>query len=80
MCWACAPGGRAFWIEPEVLARARQIEAAMPGEAVPEQAWRIVLGEMDGSIDIAQFERMREALYQAESPPTSRLRCDGVTD
>jgi hypothetical protein len=80
MCWACARGGPASHIDPSLLARARRIEEKLPGEVVPEQAWRILLGLEDGGIMPAHYERMLASLDKAASSPLARLRCDGVTD
>jgi len=50
---------RAFVPPSEALVeRARAIEAAMDGEPVPEESWRMFFSSACGVIDAAHFERM----------------------
>jgi hypothetical protein len=79
MCFACegveAPQ---LGISPALAARARRIEAAMPGRAVPEQAWRVLLGQEGGSLPWPVMQRLMLCLDKAENALCARLRCDAV--
>jgi hypothetical protein len=79
MCFACEGFDAAqLGISPAMAARARRIEATMPGSPVPERAWRILLGEEGGSIPWPIMQRLMNCLSKAENSLCARLRCDGV--
>lgn len=71
MCDACedweAREPRPAGIQPRLAPRAREIERAMPGEAVPDAAWRIALGEESGAIAWANHLRILNAFHAAEA-------------
>ena len=67
-------------IAPALAARARRIEAAMPGRKVSHTAWRVLLGEEGGSIPWPEMRRLMECLDKAEQSLCARLRCDPVGD
>ena len=93
MCEACEgdePYEPPEPVQPEVLARARTIEAALAGDRAPDAAWAIYLGQAGGAVPFAQDQRIRasfEAALAAAPPapikPSLRrrsavIRCDGV--
>ncbi len=80
MCEACESGEFAeqVGIGPALAARARRIEAGLPGEPVPDQAWRILLGQEGGAIPWPQTQRMMTCLEEATKSLCARLRCDLV--
>lgn len=80
MCWACEEGEFAeqVGIAPALARRARRIEAELPGELVPEQSWRILLGSEGGSIPWTETERMMRCLEEATNSLCARLRCDPI--
>jgi len=80
MCEACESGEFAEQkgIGPALARRAQRIEAALPGDPVPEQAWRILLGQEGGAIPWAQTQRMMSCLEEATNSLCARLRCDLV--
>ena len=76
MCIFCEGDETQVGIPPALAARARRIEAAMPGERVPEEAWRIMLGEIGGNIAWPHTQRMLASLDEAAKIVSARLRCD----
>ena len=91
MCLACEAGDAAqAGVSRALAARARAIEAALPGERVPEAAWRIIAGEAGGAIAWRDHLRILTCLDQAgaaEAAPGCRwragatrggLRCEGA--
>ncbi|MBN3267996.1 hypothetical protein CUR95_12105 [Bordetella bronchiseptica] len=44
-----------------LIERTRQVEAGMPGERVPEQAWGTFFAVSCGVMDMGSFQRMFEA-------------------
>ena len=77
MCWVCEGGaGEQVGISPALAQRARKIEAVMAGEAVPSEAWDILLGQCGGSVPWAQMQRMMACLDQATALRGAGLRCD----
>ena len=81
MCDACETGEflPQAGIGPALAARARRIEATLPGDPVPDQAWRILLGQQGGAIPWQQTQRMMTCLEAATASLCARLRCDPVT-
>ena len=93
MCEACEsdePFEPSEPVPPEILERARAIEAALAGERAPDQAWHIYLGRAGGAVVWPQYQRIRasfEAAY-ASTPPVrmkaafgrrrAAIRCEGV--
>ncbi|WP_431282788.1 hypothetical protein ACQW02_25845 [Humitalea sp. 24SJ18S-53] len=76
MCESCAAIDQAG-IGAALLARARAIEAALPGEPVPDQAWRILAGAQGGAVAWAHHRRMLGCLEAAAaSRKCYALRCD----
>lgn len=80
MCEACESGEFAeqVGIGPALARRARRIEASLPGEPVPEQAWRIFLGQDGGAIPWAETQRIMTSLEEATKSLCARLRCDPI--
>ena len=79
MCLACEGFDAAqLGISPALAARARRIEAAMPGRPVPDRAWRILLGEEGGSIPWPFMQRLMDCLDKASQSLCAHLRCDAV--
>jgi hypothetical protein len=78
MCEACESGEFAEQkgIGPALARRARRIEAALPGDPVPEQSWRILLGQEGGAVPWPETARMMRCLEEATSSLCARLRCD----
>lgn len=80
MCEACEsdePYEPREPVPPEILARARAIEAALAGERAPDAAWAIYLGQAGGAVTFAQYQRIR-ASYEAALASAPPLRVDGV--
>jgi hypothetical protein len=50
---------------PALVARARALEAKMPGERVPESAWAIFFHHSGGSLSWAHHHRMLVACNEA---------------
>ena len=73
MCSACEgkPPEERVMVGRELVARARDIEAAMPGERVPEASWDVFFGFAGGSVEYRHFQRIHLAYEEAES---SRIR------
>ncbi|PWS35657.1 hypothetical protein DFH01_18875 [Falsiroseomonas bella] len=72
MCDACEDWDAREKREPgshDVALRARAIERAMPGDAVPDAAWRIALGEATGAIAWADQLRIMTAMQAAARAP-----------
>jgi hypothetical protein len=70
MCDACEEDDVAIPYVPvdrDRVQRARQIEAAMPGERAPEAAWNVYFGLAGGAIVWRHFERIRQAYAAAEA-------------
>jgi hypothetical protein len=67
MCSACEGAE----IEPfeavdrALVARARKLEAAMPGERVPEAAWAIVFDYAGGAIEWRHYQRIHQSYEDA---------------
>jgi hypothetical protein len=63
MCEACeaatSPREADHRPRPELLARTREIEAATPGERVPETAWVIFFELSGGSLEWRHYIRIR---------------------
>lgn len=57
MCDECC-GEQHELASPELIARTREIEAAMPGERVPEAAWAIFFSHGGGSLAFEHHRRM----------------------
>ncbi len=58
MCEACLSSLAAGRPSVALLARARAIEAALPGERVPREAWEIFAGHAGGAIEFRHYERL----------------------
>ena len=75
MCSACEDEDIApsVPVDRTMVRRARDIEAAMPGERVPDGAWDIYFSFAGGSIEWRHFQRMRQCHDEAErsAPPAS---------
>jgi hypothetical protein len=52
-------------ITPAIMRRMREIEASIPGEAVPEAAWAVFLGTASGALSWGQYERMAACRTEA---------------
>jgi hypothetical protein len=79
MCFACDGFDPAqLGISPALAARARRIEATLPGRPVPDQAWRVLLGEEGGAIPWPVMQRLMQCLDKASESLCARLRCDAV--
>jgi len=79
MCFACEGlEPPQLGISPAMAARARRIEAAMPGRQVTEEAWQVLLGQRGGSLPWPVMQRLMTCLSQAENSLCARLRCDLV--
>ena len=78
MCAACEGGDQQAGISPALAARARRIEATMPGPKVPDQSWNILLGQSGGAVPWAETQRMLSCLDQAAHRTGGRLRCDAA--
>ncbi|MFT8244993.1 hypothetical protein [Roseomonas sp. BN140053] len=81
MCEACERGEAGEAIGPALLRRARGIEAALPGERVPEEAWHILTGR-GGAIAWSDHLRMLRCLEEAatNTPRPGGLRCDAIME
>ena len=68
MCSACEgkPVEERVAADPNVVHRARAIEAEMPGERVPEDAWNVFFGFAGGSITYQHYQRVHQAYEEAE--------------
>jgi hypothetical protein len=68
MCSACEgkPIEPHVAVDPEAIHRARDIEAAMPGERVPDAAWEIYFGFAGGSVAWPHLQRVLQAFEEAE--------------
>jgi hypothetical protein len=68
MCSACEGEEPVAYVPVEraVVLRAREIEASLPGERVPDSAWDIYFGFAGGAIAWPHFQRMRQSHDQAE--------------
>jgi hypothetical protein len=95
MCSACEgkpiePHAR---VDIDLVRRARELEAKVPGERVPDSAWEIYFGSAGGSVEWRHFQRMHQALEEAErtqirlrrglrrvaAPPTHPASFEGST-
>jgi hypothetical protein len=74
MCSACEAGERQAGISPVLAARARRIEADMPGARVSEAAWDILLGRRGGAVPFGEMQRMLSCVEAVGR--RARLRCD----
>ncbi len=64
-------------LTPELLAAAQAIERALPGTAVPAEAWTITSGVCAGAIEWRHFERITRSLDAADTRlKLSTWRCD----
>ena len=79
MCELCDRGAAQMGIAPALATRARRLEAALPGERVPDEAWRILLGESGGAVAWPHTQRMLSCLEEASKALCARLRCEVVT-
>ena len=79
MCEACESDEPFVPREPvpaAVLTAARALEAALPGDPVPDAAWSIYLGLAGGAVTWPQYQRIRMS-YEAAlaaTPPASPVR------
>jgi hypothetical protein len=79
MCMFCYyPEQPQAGISPALATRARRIEAAQPGERVPEKCWEIFLGKESGPVAWRHTARILTALDEASNSPSAHLRCDAV--
>jgi hypothetical protein len=92
MCEACEsdePYEAPAAVPPEILDRARAIEAALAGERAPDQAWAIYLGHAGGALPWPHYQRIRASLAAAYAAAPVRMtssfrkrpapiRCEGV--
>ena len=76
-------------VSPKIVRAARRIEAAMPGERVPDHAWAVYESQASGSLTWPQYQRIRtsyDAAYAAQRNrpyslrmgSSARLACDEV--
>jgi hypothetical protein len=75
MCWSCDAGVEQAGIKPALAARARAIEATMPGTRASDQDWRILLGQEGGALAWSITQRLFTCLDEAATRPGSRLVC-----
>ena len=75
MCEACDNDYSAQLprLDAELIARARAIEAEMPGERVSDEAWAIFVGRAGGGISWTDHKRMTSSYEAAEVAALSRL-------
>ena len=68
MCSACEgkPIEERVAVDPDLVRRARELEAVMSGERVPASAWEIYFGFAGGSVEWRHFQRMHQAYEEAE--------------
>jgi hypothetical protein len=68
MCSACEgkPIEERVAVDPSLVPRARAIEAAMPGDRVPDDTWNVFFGFAGGSVEWRHFQRMHQAYEEAE--------------
>ena len=68
MCSACEgkPIEERVAVDPNVVPRARAIEAAMPGDCVPDDAWNVFFGFAGGSVTYQHYQRIHQAYEEAE--------------
>jgi hypothetical protein len=78
MCEACDAGERQAGISPVLAARARRIEATMPGPKVANTAWEILLGRSEGAVPWPETQRMLSCLDAAAQRVGGGLRCDAA--
>jgi hypothetical protein len=78
MCAACETGEQQAGISPAIAARARRIEATMPGPKVPDQSWNILLGRSGGAVPWPETQRMLTSLDLAAQRVGGGLRCDAA--
>ncbi len=71
----CDPAREQAGIRPALAARARAIEAAMPGGRASEREWRVLLGQEGGSLPWPVMERLLRCVDEASRQPGSRLEC-----
>jgi hypothetical protein len=75
MCESCDnwDGEKGPGIDAALLPAARAIEAAMPGEPAPDEAWAIFFGKAGGGISWPDYQRIlasyEEAERRAAGPP-----------
>lgn len=75
MCEACDndDGTRLPRLDAELIADARAIEAAMPGERASEEAWAVFVGRAGGGISWADHKRMTSSYEAAEAAASDTL-------
>jgi hypothetical protein len=68
MCSACEgkPIEPHVPVDPDLVRRARELEAAMSGERVPAGAWEIYFCFAGGSVEYRHFQRMHQAYEEAD--------------
>jgi len=68
MCSACEgkPIEERVAVDPNVIHRTRAIEADLPGDRVPEEAWNIFFGFAGGSLTYQHYQRIHQAYEEAE--------------
>ena len=69
MCSACEnlPIEPRVAVDMDTVHRARDIEATMPGERVPDGAWAVFFGFAGGSIEYRYYQRIHQAYEEAEN-------------
>lgn len=69
MCSACEgkPPEERVMVDRELVARARDIEATMQGERVPEASWDVFFGFAGGALEYRHFQRIHQAYEVAEN-------------
>ena len=73
----CCDGDQAG-IRPALAARARRIEATMPGEAATDRDWRVLLGQEEGALSWAVMQRLSACLDAAAGSRGALLQCEGA--
>jgi hypothetical protein len=69
MCSACEgkPIEERVAADPKVVDRTRDIERAMPGDHVPDDAWDVFFGFAGGSLTYQHYLRIHAAYEKAEA-------------
>ena len=69
MCSACEnlPIEPRVAVDIEMVHRARDIEAAMPGNRAPDDAWAVFFGFAGGAIEYPHYQRIYQAYEKAEN-------------
>lgn len=80
MCDACDAPTAATRPTTALIARTRAIEAALPGERVPADAFAVFFGERGGAIAWSQYQRLLRCQDAAAASLPHRavrpLRCE----